>query len=219
MAGKHIIILGPPGSGKGTQAVRIAEKLSVRHLSTGDLLREAVAGGTDLGSKAKAFMDRGLLVPDELMLGLIREQLTGNDEANGNGWILDGFPRTLPQAEALTGMLDEIGVEVDHILSIDVDPQVIVKRVGGRRVCEDCMAVYNIASLDGGEGASCEKCGGRLIKRADDEEATILRRFEVYKDQTEPVIEYYRSRVDEIVAVDGSGDIDGITAEIISALR
>jgi len=215
LAGKHIIILGPPGSGKGTQAVRIAEQFSLRHLSTGDLLWEAVSGGKELGLKAKAFMDRGLLVPDELMLGLVDEQL-GSEEG---GWILDGFPRTLPQAEALSEMLDKGGVLVDHILSIDVDPLVVVKRVSGRRVCESCKAVYNIETLENGEETPCEKCGGRLIKRADDEEATILRRFEVYKDQTEPVLEYYKSRVDAIVAVDGSRKIDEITAEIIRAIQ
>ncbi|MBU8921065.1 MAG: adenylate kinase [Bacteroidales bacterium] len=215
MAGKHIIILGPPGSGKGTQAVRIADQLSLRHLSTGDLLREAVTGGKDLGLKAKTFMDRGLLVPDELMLGLVQEQLGGEE----GGWILDGFPRTLPQAEALSAMLEGNGVIVDHILSIDVDPQVVVKRVSGRRVCEDCKAVYNIETLEKGEDTLCEKCGGKLIKRADDEEATILRRFEVYKDKTEPVLDYYKSRVDGIVAVDGSKKIDEITAEIIRALQ
>ncbi len=216
MAGKHIIITGPPGSGKGTQAARIAQRLGLRHMSTGDLLREAVAGKTQLGLKAASYMDRGLLVPDALMLGLIREELATDD---GRGWILDGFPRTLPQAEALTDLLESSKVTVDHVLEIDVDPRVIVHRVEGRRVCEGCKAVYNIATLPGGETTKCEKCGGRLIKRSDDEEETILRRFKVYKEQTEPVLDYYRERAGRFVTVDGAGDIDVITAEIIRELK
>lgn len=216
MSGKHILILGPPGSGKGTQAVRIAAEMNLRHLSTGDLLRESVAKGTELGKKAKAFMDRGLLVPDDLMLGLIKEELGGSEDG---GWILDGFPRTLPQAESLAVMLEESGVRIDHVLQIDVDPQVVVKRVEGRRVCEACKAVFNISTMGGDLSGVCEKCGGKLIKRSDDEEATILRRFQVYKEQTEPLLDYYKESGGGLITVDGAGDIDDITAEIIRAIR
>lgn len=216
MTGKHIIITGPPGSGKGTQAVRIAERLGLRHMSTGDLLREAVAGRTELGLKASGYMTSGLLVPDDLMLGLIREQLGSDD---GRGWILDGFPRTLPQAEALSDLLESNGIGIDNVIEIDVDPGVIVKRVEGRRVCGECKAVYGIATLPGGEKAKCPKCGAPLVKRSDDEEETILRRFNVYREQTEPVLDYYRKRGGKFVTVNGNGDIDDITAEIIRALK
>lgn len=213
MAEKHIIILGPPGSGKGTQAVRIAEQLGLKHLSTGDVLRESLAAGSDLGMKAKAFMDRGLLVPDKVMLGLIEKELC---TLNGSGWILDGFPRTLPQAQELTRMLEDLEIEVDHIIRIDVDSGTIVKRISGRRVCESCKAVYNTASMQGGE---CEKCGGKLIKRQDDEESTILRRFRVYEEQTQPVLDYYTGGGAELITIDGSKKIDDITADIFRAVK
>jgi len=216
VTGKHIVITGPPGSGKGTQAVRIAERLGLRHMSTGDLLREAVAGKTELGLKAADYMTRGLLVPDDLMLGLIREQLGLDD---GRGWILDGFPRTLPQAEALSDLLESNGIGIDNVIQIDVDPGVIVKRVEGRRVCGECKAVYSIATLPEGEKAKCSKCGAPLVKRSDDEEETILRRFSVYREQTEPVLGYYRKRGGKFVTVNGNGDIDDITAEIIRSLK
>lgn len=215
MPGKHIIIIGPPGSGKGTQAARIAEKMDIRHLSTGDLLRDAVAAGSPLGLEAKGFMEKGLLVPDELILGLIKAEL---ESSGDKGWILDGFPRTLPQASALSGMLGELGAGIDHVIEIEVDPAVVVGRVSGRRVCEECKAVYNVSGLEEGETA-CRKCGGKLVKRPDDEEETILRRFDVYRKQTEPVLEYYAINDFEIVKIDGSGDIDGITAEIIREVR
>jgi adenylate kinase len=214
LAGKNLIIIGPPGSGKGTQAVRIAEQMEIRHLSTGDLLREAVAAGSELGLKAKDYMTKGLLVPDELILGLIKGEL---EKTGDKGWILDGFPRTLPQASALSVMLKELDEEIDRVVVIEIDPAVVVARVSGRRVCQDCKAVYNTADL--GDENACAKCGGKLIKRPDDEEETILRRFEVYNRETEPVIEYYAIAGHEIVRVDGNGSIDDITAEIIREVR
>ncbi len=216
MSDLHIIILGPPGSGKGTQAERIAAGMGLSHLSTGDMLREAVAAEEELGMKARAFMERGLLVPDDIILGLIKGEIAS---LNGEGWILDGFPRTRPQAEALTRLLEEKGVEIDHILFIDVDPDTVIKRVLGRRVCEDCKAVYNLANLKEGEKETCEKCGGKLVKRADDEEETIRRRFEVYKEQTSPVLGYYDNQYGGHITIQGAGDIDEITAEIIRRIR
>ncbi|MBN2184635.1 MAG: adenylate kinase [Candidatus Krumholzibacteriota bacterium] len=212
----HIIILGPPGSGKGTQAQRIASGMGLKHLSTGDLLRDSVADGKELGTKARAFMERGLLVPDEIILGLIKGELAS---LNGEGWILDGFPRTQLQAEALSEILEEKGVDIDHILLIDVDPDVVVRRVLGRRVCQDCNAVYNTATLEEGKKEICGKCGGRLVKRADDEEDTIRRRFEVYKEQTSPVLGYYDKRYGGHITIEGAGDIDEITAEIIRKIK
>ena len=191
--------------------------MGLRHLSTGDLLRESVAGGEELGMKAKTFMDRGLLVPDEVMLGLIREQFAS---LSGKGWILDGFPRTLPQAEALSEMLEAEGVKVDHVLLVDVGSSVVVERVSGRRVCGGCKAVYNIKTLTDGEESLCEKCGGKLVKRPDDEEATILRRFEIYKDQTKPVLGYYQEKYsDNYKLINGDGAVDDIAAEIIREIR
>ena len=138
---------------------------------------------------------------------------------NGEGWILDGFPRTRLQAEALAGILEEKVVDIDHILLIDVDPDVVIKRVLGRRVCQDCNAVYNVATLEEGKKETCEKCGGRLVKRADDEEETIRRRFEVYKEQTSPVLGYYDKQFGGYITIEGAGDIDEITAEIIRKIR
>jgi adenylate kinase len=215
MAARHVIIIGPPGSGKGTQAQRVAGQLDLRHLSTGDLLREAVAAGTELGKKAEEYMKSGLLVPDEIMLGLIREQL---DVLEGSGWLLDGFPRTLPQAEALDRLLGEKGIAVDMVLLIDVDSEEIVERLTSRRVCSNCKAVYNLSMLPDGDESVCEKCGGKLITRPDDREDTVRRRLKVYEEQTAPVLEFYRESPG-VTEVDGSGDIDEITAEIIRLMR
>jgi adenylate kinase len=215
MAARHVIIIGPPGSGKGTQAQRVAGQLELTHLSTGDLLREAVAGGTELGQKAEEYMKAGLLVPDEIMLGLIREQL---DVLEGGGWMLDGFPRTLPQAEALTELLDEKDLSVDMVLLIDVDSEEIVGRLTSRRVCGDCKAVYNLSMLPDGDESACEKCGGKLVTRPDDREETVRRRLKVYEEQTAPVLDFYRKSVG-VTEVSGSGDIDEITAEIIRVMK
>lgn len=212
---KHVIVIGPPGSGKGTQAARVCERLGLRHLSTGDLLRDAVAAGTELGRKAKEFMEQGQLVPDGVMLGLIREQL---DQLGGEGWILDGFPRTLPQAEALTGLLEEQGIELDLVLLVDVPAEAIVQRLTSRRVCAECKAVYSLAMLPAGQGDRCPKCGGRLVTRPDDTEDTVRRRLEVYEEQTAPVLDFYRRSVG-VTEIDGTGDIDGITAEILRVMQ
>jgi adenylate kinase len=215
MAARHVIIIGPPGSGKGTQAVRVAGELDLVHLSTGDLLREAVAEGTELGKKAEEYMKAGLLVPDEIMLGLIREQF---EALEGHGWILDGFPRTLPQAEALSDLLGEKGLAVDMVLLIDVDGEEIVSRLTSRRVCGDCNAVYNLSMLPDGEESVCAKCGGKLVTRPDDREETVRRRLKVYEEQTAPLLEYY-GRSTGVTEVIGSGSIDEITAEIIRVMR
>ena len=215
MAARHVIIIGPPGSGKGTQAMRVANELDLKHLSTGDLLREAVSEGTELGKKAEEYMKAGLLVPDEIMLGLIREQL---DVLAGGGWMLDGFPRTLPQAEALTELLAGKGLAVDMVLLIDVDSDEIVGRLTSRRVCGDCKAVYNLSMLADGDESACEKCGGKLVTRPDDREETVKRRLKVYEEQTAPVLDFYR-KAPGITAVAGSGDINEITAEIFRLMR
>jgi adenylate kinase len=215
MGARHVIIIGPPGSGKGTQAMRVAEKLGLKHLSTGDLLREAVTEGTELGVKADEYMKTGLLVPDEVMLGLIKEQF---EALEGGGWILDGFPRTLPQAEALSELLEEKDLAVEMVLMIDVDAEKIVRRLTSRRVCEKCKAVYNLSMLPEGKEAVCEDCGGKLVTRPDDKEETVRRRLKVYEEQTEPALEFYRRTIG-VKEIDGTGDIDEITAEIIRVMK
>jgi adenylate kinase len=195
--------------------MRIADQLELRHLSTGDLLREGVSAGTELGKKAEEYMQAGLLVPDEIMLGLIREQF----EALGDGgWILDGFPRTLPQAEALAELLDAKGLAIDMVLLINVENEEIVGRLTSRRICGDCKAVYNLSMLAEGDESACVKCGGKLVTRPDDREETVRRRLKVYEEQTAPVLDFYR-KAPGVTEIAGTGDIDGITAEIISTMR
>ncbi|MCK4237080.1 MAG: adenylate kinase [Candidatus Krumholzibacteria bacterium] len=215
MPGKHIIILGPPGSGKGTQAARIDGELGLKHISTGDLLREATSQKTDAGVKAEEFMKQGLLVPDEIILELISEELGALGDS---GWILDGFPRTLAQTEALTRMLDENGQKIDHVFMIDVTADEIIERLASRRVCPACNAVYNLKTIETEVPGKCDKCGADLIKRHDDEEETVRRRIEVYEEQTAPVINYYRKH-DELVTIKSAGGIDKITAEILSMMK
>ncbi len=211
---KNFIILGPPGAGKGTQAVKIADSVGVQHLSTGDLLRDAVAKGTELGKKAKDFMNQGLLVPDEVILGMISDKLSG---PIAFGWILDGFPRTLEQAEALSMLLKEKEIELDKVILIDVASKILVKRLTGRRVCANCGAIYNVVGMDKNK-QKCDKCGGNLFTRDDDKEETVKRRLEVYIKQTAPVIDFYAKSNGLLISVDGSGSIDDITSEIMEGL-
>ena len=211
MAGHRVILLGPPGSGKGTQAARLASDLDMAHLSTGDLLREAVKVGSELGKKAEGYMKKGLLVPDGIMLGLIEEELSG---LGARGWLLDGFPRTLKQAEDLSRVLGQLEQGIDRVLLIDVAPEVILGRLTSRRVCPQCNAVYNIES----NPPACDDCGTALVQRPDDEEATVRKRLDVYEEQTAPLIEYYGTH-DDLVKVQGAGNIEEINAEIIRALK
>jgi adenylate kinase len=215
VTGKHIVILGPPGSGKGTQASRIAREYKLAHLSTGDMLRDAVARKTELGLEAETYMKRGLLVPDEIIFGLIGEAL---EAAKKTGWIMDGFPRNLLQAEMLTKMLEERGEKIDYVLDIDADFELIVRRLSKRRVCPACKGVYNLDTIKTKVEGKCDACGGALVKRPDDEEETVRRRLAVYQEQTAPVIEYYRKR-GGLVGVKGAGDIEAIFAEIRRVLK
>ncbi len=215
MAGKRVVLLGPPGSGKGTQAARVAGDLDMKHISTGDLLREAVKAGSDLGKKAEGYMKQGALVPDEIVLGLIEEELSSLGD---RGWLLDGFPRTLRQAEDLSRVLDSLGQGIDRAILIDVAPEVIVKRLTSRRVCPKCNAVYNTESNPSRTEGRCDECGAALVQRPDDEEETVRRRLDVYEEQTAPLIDYYGTH-DDLVKVQGAGDIEEINAEIVRALR
>lgn len=211
----NVIILGPPGSGKGTQAVRVAEGFGIKHLSTGDILREEVREETELGNKAKGYMDKGELVPDDVMLEMIRKEIKKQGE---EGWILDGFPRTLDQARGLSEMLEKEEMGIDHVILIQVDSDVIVRRLGNRRVCSRCGAVYNLVSMEPDQTGVCKRCGGKLVKRPDDREETVRRRLEVYDEQTAPVIDYYRKK-GGIDVVDGSGEIEEIFSQIEGVLR
>jgi adenylate kinase len=215
VAFRRIIILGAPGSGKGTQASRIARELGLAHLSTGDMLRDAVTRKTALGLEAERFMKGGLLVPDATIFGLIGEAL---DAAKDTGWIMDGFPRTLAQAEELSRMLEARGEKIDSVLVIEVDPELIVRRLSNRRVCPKCKAVYNLDTIKTKVPLKCDVCGAEIVKRPDDEEATVRTRLGVYARETEPVIDYYRKR-GGLVAVKGAGNIEEIFAEIRRVLK
>ncbi|MEM0332058.1 MAG: adenylate kinase [Archaeoglobaceae archaeon] len=210
----NLILLGAPGAGKGTQAKRLAEKYKIAHISTGDMLRDAVARGSDLGKKAKEYMDRGELVPDDIVIGIVKERL--KEEDCRNGFILDGFPRTLKQAEALDKILLELGKEIDAVINIFVPEDEVVKRIAYRRSCRRCGAVYNLI-YDPPKVDVCDKCGGDLYQRDDDKEEVVRERYRVYRNRTEPLIEYYRKR-GKIIDVNGTRSIEDVFNEIVRSL-
>ncbi|MGO9481292.1 MAG: adenylate kinase [Candidatus Kryptoniota bacterium] len=211
----RIILFGPPGVGKGTQAKIVSKDLKIAHIATGDILREAVSYGTELGKKAKAFMDRGELVPDDVVIGIIQDRLKESD-AKG-GFILDGFPRTLPQAEALDKVFDKMGIEVDSVVSMEVDKEVLMNRLTSRRVCRNCGSIFNLL-VEKLDDSKCKKCGGEVYQRDDDKRETIERRFEVYKNQTKPVKDFYGKKK-MLVEIDGIGEIDEVTNRLKSVLN
>lgn len=203
----RIILLGAPGSGKGTQAQRLTERYHIPQVSTGDLLREAVAQGTELGKKAKVAMDAGELVSDDIVLGMIRERLARPDAESG--FILDGFPRNLTQAEALDGVLEDLGAPLDAAVLMDVDFDVLLKRLTGRRTCSGCGKVYNVYFFAPQKEGVCDSCGGELIQRADDNEETITQRLRVYESQTTPLVSFYEER-GKLKVVPAEGEIDEV---------
>ena len=207
-----VVLLGPPGAGKGTQGERIAERLGVPKIATGDVLRAAVKEGTEQGLAAKAFMDRGDLVPDSVILGIMKEVFASPSAAKGA--ILDGVVRTVPQADGLSMMLAELGRKVDKYLLFDVADDELVKRLGGRVVCDTCQTPYK--GLE--PGTKCEKCGGTLTRRKDDEPESIRNRLKVYREQTEPVIDWVKERKMGLVKIDATGDLDEITERAMKAL-
>ncbi len=212
----NLILLGAPGAGKGTQAKMISEKYGIPQIATGDMLREAVAKGTELGKKAKEYMDRGELVPDEIVIGIVRERLQQPDCEKG--FILDGFPRTLAQAEALDKMLEELGKKIDAVININVPEEEVVKRIAYRRTCRNCGAVYHLIYNPPKEDNKCDKCGGELYQRDDDKEETVRERFKVYREKTEPLIEYYKAK-GILYEVDGTKDINSVFEEITKILE
>ena len=211
----NLILLGPPGAGKGTQAKMLIEQFDIPQISTGDILRAAVKEGTPMGVKAKSFMDAGALVPDDVVVGIVRERLQKADCVNG--FILDGFPRTVPQADALKESLRELGKDISAVVSLEVDTEALVVRLTGRRTCRQCGQGYHVSFDPPAKDGICDNCAGELYQRDDDQEATIRNRLQVYHDQTAPLVAYYEQ--DGLVAaIDGMQEIDVVRSDILAAL-
>lgn len=208
----NLILLGAPGAGKGTQAEVICEKLSIPAISTGNIIRAALKDGTEMGKKAKSYIDAGALVPDEVVIGIIKDRLSEDDCKNG--FILDGFPRTIPQAEAL----DEMGIKIDKVIEIHVADERIVKRMSGRRVCKACGASYHLEYKKPEKDGICNICGGELTIRADDSPETVLERLKVYHEQTEPLKGYYEKQ-GKLAVVEGQEEVADTTALTLKALE
>ena len=213
---RGIILLGAPGSGKGTQAKKLTVSFSIPQISTGDMLREAVKSGTEMGRQAKEFMDQGGLVPDEVVIGIVKDRLRENDCEQG--FILDGFPRTIPQAQALDRVLKELGKEISAILSLEVDEEEILERLSGRRTCSGCGTMYHVRFNPPKTEGRCDKCGGTLLQRDDDKEETVRARLVNYKRSTEPLINFYQE-TGKLHAVKASGDIGAIFEQILKVLH
>ena len=211
----NLILLGAPGAGKGTQAKKIAEKYGIPHISTGDIFRANIKNNTELGKKAKEYMDQGLLVPDELTLDLVMDRLSQDDTVKG--YVLDGFPRTIPQAEALTAALDKINQKMDFAVDVDVPDENIVNRMGGRRACLACGATYHIVHIPTKVEGICDRCGEKLVLRDDDKPETVQKRLNVYHEQTQPLIDYYTGK-NILVEVDGTVDINDVFGAIVKIL-
>ncbi len=212
----RMILLGPPGAGKGTQAKKLVDKYDIPQISTGDILRAAVKNQTSMGLKAKSYMDKGSLVPDEVVVGIIRDRL--KEEDCQKGYILDGFPRTVPQADELKKALKEMGQSIDAVLSISVPDEELILRLTGRRTCKECGAGFHVQYKKPKEEGICDQCGGPLIQRDDDKEETIKNRLSVYNQQTEPLIRYY-SEEGSLEEISGTGSIDEIFSRIVSVLE
>lgn len=210
-----IIMLGAPGAGKGTQAKMIADKYLIPHISTGDIFRANIKNGTELGKKAKEYMDKGLLVPDELTVDLVIDRV-GQDDCK-NGYVLDGFPRTIPQAESLDKALSERGEKIDYAINVEVPDENIINRMSGRRACLSCGATYHIVHIPTKVEGICDRCGAELVLRDDDKPETVKKRLDVYHDQTQPLIDYYSGK-GALVEVDGTKDMKDVFADIVNIL-
>jgi adenylate kinase len=211
----NIILLGAPGAGKGTQAARMVERYSAPQVSTGDIFRKAVGEGTPLGVEAKKYMDAGELVPDGIVIGIVKERLAEPDLAGG--FILDGFPRTVPQADALDAALEDMGKGIDAVISVDVPSEALVERLTARRQCRRCGRIYNVLVDPPEAEGVCDACGGEVYQRDDDTVQTVTNRLEVYERQTAPLIEYYQAK-GLLKHIDGTRDIDDVFAGIVSVL-
>lgn len=210
-----IVMLGAPGAGKGTQAIKIADKYGIPHISTGDIFRANIKGGTELGLKAKSYMDKGELVPDEVTIGMLLDRIAEKDCTEG--YVLDGFPRTIPQAESLTKALEQTGTAIDFALNVDVPDENIVTRMSGRRACPKCGNTYHIVYAAPKTENICDKCGTELIIRSDDKPETVQDRLNVYHKQTEPLIRYYEN-AGVLKNVDGTQDLEKVFSDVIAIL-
>ena len=211
-----IIMLGAPGAGKGTQAKQIAAKYSIPHISTGDIFSANIKNGTELGKKAKTYMDQGLLVPDELTCDLVMDRIQQDDCKNG--FVLDGFPRTIPQAEALDAALEKIDQKMDYAIDVDVPDENIINRMGRRRACLNCGATYHIVSIPPKKEGICDHCGNALVFRDDDKPETVKKRLDVYHEQTQPLIDYY-AKQNILKTVDGTQPMEAVFDAIVSVLE
>jgi adenylate kinase len=211
----NLILLGGPGAGKGTQAKKLIDRYHIPQISTGDILRAAVKEGTELGRKAKEFMDAGKLVPDEVVIGIVEERLKQPDAKKG--FILDGFPRTVPQAQALDAALAKLGSKIDHVVSIDVDEEALVERLTGRRTCKSCGQMFHVKFTPPNKAGVCDKCGGELYQRDDDNETTVRSRLATYNQATKPLIDYYSAK-GQVRPIAGVGGIDDIFNKIAGIL-
>lgn len=211
-----IIMLGAPGAGKGTQAAMIAEKYSLPHISTGDIFRANIKNGTELGKEAKKYMDQGLLVPDELTVKILLDRVAKDDCKNG--YVLDGFPRTIPQAEVLDKALEELNDRIDFAIDVDVPDENIIKRMAGRRACPSCGATYHIENIPPKKEGICDKCGEALVLRDDDKEETVKSRLRVYHEQTQPLIEFYTGK-GILKTVDGTQEMQKVFEDITEILE
>ncbi|MFY9213876.1 MAG: adenylate kinase [Tissierellaceae bacterium] len=212
----RIILLGPPGVGKGTQASNIVKKYNIPHISTGDIFRANIKSGTELGITAKSYMDKGLLVPDEIVVSIVQDRLAQDDCKDG--FLLDGFPRTVEQAEALDIELDKMGIKLDKVVNIDADKDVLIARVTGRRICKECGATYHVINNPPKVEGVCDIDGGELYQRADDTEETVATRIQVYLEQTQPLIDYYRKK-GLLLDVDGTKPIEEVFRTIINSIE
>ena len=210
-----IVMLGAPGAGKGTQAKMISEKYTIPHISTGDIFRANIKNGTELGKKAQTYMDKGLLVPDELVCDLVIDRIQQSDCEKG--YVLDGFPRTIPQAEALTAALEKLGTSIDYAINVEVPDANILNRMGGRRACLGCGATYHVEFNAPKQEGICDTCGAELVLRDDDKPETVQKRLDVYHEQTQPLIDYY-TKAGKLAEVDGTKDMDDVFAAIVDLL-
>mgnify|MGYP001128273410 CR=1 FL=1 len=210
-----LIMLGAPGAGKGTQAKKIAGKYNIPHISTGDIFRANIKNGTELGKKAQSYMDQGLLVPDELVCDLVVDRIQQEDCKNG--YVLDGFPRTIPQAESLTAALEKLGTKIDYAINVEVPDENILKRMGGRRACLACGATYHVEFNAPKAADVCDVCGAGLVLREDDKPETVQKRLDVYHEQTQPLIDYY-TKAGVLAEVDGTRDMEEVFKAIIELL-
>lgn len=210
-----IVMLGAPGAGKGTQAKRIAQKYEIPHISTGDIFRANIKGNTELGQQAKQYMDQGLLVPDEVTINMLLDRIKQDDCKNG--YVLDGFPRTIPQAESLSKALNELGEKIDYALNVDVPDENIIARMAGRRACLKCGATYHVVFAPPKKEGICDVCADELVLRDDDKPETVEKRLAVYHDQTQPLIDYYRKE-GVLHSVDGTQEMDVVFQSIVNSL-